>query len=588
MKPTYAAFSLNLSLYLTLLFTTSALAQSEPKITSLNLVRADTGAKLLTLAPRGAIINLANLPTRQLSVQAITSPGPSAIKMVAFTLNNAALPPDYSSPYALLGSSGKRYKPWTPRPGVYTLTVVPYCRKTRRAGAPTTLELTVTDSRSVPTPSPVPLPTGTPVPTATPVATPLAVFPGATGFGTTTVAGSGRNLTPPSTKVFRITSLADSGAGTLRACIYAAGPRTCIFETSGRIPLASELRVTNPYLTVAGQTAPSPGIMLTGASFRIAAHDVLLQHLQIRVGDDPRGPSATQRDGIAVIAPKEPVYNVVLDHLSVSWAVDENLSTGYPNLNDVTISNSIISEGLYNSIHPDGPHSKGFLIGEQSKRISMHHNLFAHNQDRNPRLNPGATAEVISNFIYNWGGTSGWNVANLADTAKTNNPVFLNFIGNYYKRGPSGPAVASIYASPIAPTSRIYVLSNIGPTRSSDLGNEWLITSLHEQYRSLNPVFPLSGVLPHSAAQTPDYVLRHAGSRPRDPNPVDLRIKSEVASGSGGLKDCISGCENSVGGFPVVAKNLRPLTLPANPNALHSTGYTKLERWLHEFSSAIE
>ena len=420
---------------------------------------------------------------------------------------------------------------------------------------------------------------------------PLPVFPGAEGFGTATPAGSGRHLFPPSTTIFKVTSLADSGTGTLRACVLLKTPRTCIFEVSGRIALNSELLATAPYLTIAGQTAPSPGIMLTGAGLRIATHDVLVQHIQIRVGDAKTGPKPETRDGLTVAGKGSSIAkNVVLDHLSVSWAVDENFSVWYETSSDVTLSNSIVAEALYKSIHPKGPHSMGVLVGDGVKRVSLHNNLIANNYDRNPRLKPGAELEFINNVVYGWGGKSSWNQTNLSDTEKTGRAAKLAFVGNYFKPGPWSPVGASVYAKPASAGSKVYVLSNIGPTRTTDSGSEWKITSLNEaQLRSATPPFVLTGITPTAPQQTIENVLSRAGARPLESNSVDRRIVSEVTTKTGKIKDCVSGCSRSAGGYPLLQSNVRTLITPSAPMSdTNNNGYTDLEDWLHEFSTLVE
>jgi hypothetical protein len=113
-----------------------------------------------------------------------------------------------------------------------------------------------------------------------PQTSPLPVFPGAIGFGSTTVAGRGG-------QVLKVINLNPSGPGSLHAAVSASGPRVVVFEVSGTIRITSDMVIQNPYITIAGQTAPSPGILIRGAALTIATHDVLVQHIRVRAGDDP-------------------------------------------------------------------------------------------------------------------------------------------------------------------------------------------------------------------------------------------------------------------------------------------------------------
>src|SRR5688572_23514574 len=190
----------------------------------------------------------------------------------------------------------------------------------------------------------------------------VPVIPGAAGYGMSTPAGRGG-------AVYRVTNLKTDGAGSLKACIDATGPRTCIFEISGTITLTSEVTIRNGKLTIAGQTAPSPGIMIRGAGFKIHTSDVLMQHLRFRVGDDPNGPDPGNRDALKIEGTADvPVTNVVIDHCSFSWSIDEIASTWGPHDN-ITFSNNIFAEPLHDSIHPtdDGTalekHGYGVLLG---------------------------------------------------------------------------------------------------------------------------------------------------------------------------------------------------------------------------------
>lgn len=312
-------------------------------------------------------------------------------------------------------------------------------------------------------------------------ATPLPIFPGAQGFGTTTVAGSGRNLDVPCTSIIRVTNLNAEGSGSLRACAEARGPRVCIFETGGVITLPGDgpIRIKHPNLTIAGQTAPYPGIILRGAGIRIEASDVLLQHVSIRVGDDPTlgccaynscssevkawcSSEKAQPDGLSIDSVSGPLRHVVIDHVSVSWALDEGLSVvpSGGDITDVTVSNVILASALDDSIHPkvtahlrakqsklDG-HSMGVLVSgaRTVSNLSFHHSLLAHNAERNIRVGSTASIEFINNIIYGWGRGAG--VAKLFEcTNSETNPAVhtLDIIGNRYEPGPDSYCPETTY-----------------------------------------------------------------------------------------------------------------------------------------------
>ena len=206
------------------------------------------------------------------------------------------------------------------------------------------------------------------------------VFPGARGFGVHTPAGRGG-------KVIRVTNLNSEGSGSFRAALEQEGARIVVFEVGGVINLAkNDLLVIEPFLTVAGQTAPSPGITLIRGGLGIESHDVLIQHLRVRPGDagEPKK-SGWEPDGITATGAS--AYNIVIDHCSISWAVDENLSASGPRLeghaatsHNITFSHCIIAEGLNDSSHAKGPHSKGSLIHEHCTNIAVIGNLYAHNK----------------------------------------------------------------------------------------------------------------------------------------------------------------------------------------------------------------
>ncbi|WP_051361261.1 polysaccharide lyase family 1 protein, partial [Desulfuromonas sp. TF] len=351
----------------------------------------------------------------------------------------------------------------------------------------------------------------------------LPVFPGAQGFGTETKAGR-------SGKVLKVTNLNDSGSGSLRAAIEASGPRIIVFEVSGTIKLASDLKVKDPYVTIAGQTAPSPGVTLRGAALAVHTHDVLAQHLRIRVGDDSSGPSPGSRDGIRITGSLGDVYRVVFDHLSVSWAVDETGSSPYEP-HEITISNSILGEALNNSIHPQGNHSKGFLVREGTQNISMVGNLIAHNHDRNPRVTGDTKMVALNNVFYN-GGKPYWFDVELG---RASGPHLLSVVGNAFIEGPDTPH----YAWPILVDgncksgTKVYQSDNVA-------GGGILKSQTSFDPKASSPPVWHKSLAPRAGSTVENWVLANAGARPADRDSVDKRLANEVKSRSGAIIDSTS------------------------------------------------
>src|SRR5690349_3821034 len=230
----------------------------------------------------------------------------------------------------------------------------------------------------------------------------LPVIPGGAGFGMETAAGRFGT-------VYKVSNLNTSGTGSLKACIDAPGPRVCVFEVSGTIKLSADLAIRNDYLTIAGQTAPSPGIMLRGAALKVTASNILIQHIRIRVGDDATGPSFDNRDALKIEGTDaKPIRNVVIDHCTLSWAMDETLSVWGPHDN-ITLTNNFFTEALNDSKHPDYdgvgtiPHGYGVIVGTSpGNSITMTGNLFAHTVERNP-LSRASELVFVNNLVYDRG-----------------------------------------------------------------------------------------------------------------------------------------------------------------------------------------
>jgi hypothetical protein len=395
----------------------------------------------------------------------------------------------------------------------------------------------------------------------------LPVFPGAQGFGTETPAGRGG-------KIIKVTNLNDSGTGSLRAAIEASGPRIVVFEVGGAIKASKDLRITNPFITIAGQTAPSPGIHIQGAGLSVRTNNVLVQHLTLRPGDDLNGPNPDDRDAFQILGkPQFDTYNVVLDHISASWAIDETGSTWYP-VNDVTISNSILSEGLDKSLHTKGPHSKGMLIGGQGKRISMIGNLLAHNVERMPMIQGNCSVVFNNNVLYNVG------ISSYASIGQAAGPTLVSMVGNVFINGPNTPSNARAlwFRADLVTGSRAYYPDN-------RFSGTLVLNSASFNPTVTNPPIWHESFSPLASSTTEAWVLANTGSRPADRDAVDRRIVSEVKERKGRIIDTIA----QVGGFPKFPSTYRAFNIPANPHADdNGNGYTNIEEILFQMAAQVE
>ncbi|MEZ4598287.1 MAG: hypothetical protein R2940_00665 [Syntrophotaleaceae bacterium] len=400
----------------------------------------------------------------------------------------------------------------------------------------------------------------------------VKIFPGAEGYGTESQGGRGG-------RIIRVTNLDDSGEGSLRAALEASGPRIVVFEVGGAIHLTSMLKIKDPFVTVAGQTAPGQGIMIRDAGISITTHDVLLQHLAIRPGDEGPGPWDTL-DGVQILKPS---YNVVIDHCSISWAIDENADT-WTDVHDVTFSNSIISEGLRESLHSDGKHSKGYLAGRRNKNIAFIGNLQAHNDTRNPMVYGKTNIMIVNNVFYNAGAYS---FTSIGDGWKDGPPQAV-VVGNIFKAGPGTTAGSAIKIESNAPKgTQVYEASNYF-TGGEIRGGE-------SAYYVSSPPMPMDGITAKTdEGEILHRVLTQAGSRPARRDAVDNRIANpqtgEVVTGQGSFVDSVNGSGTPApGGWPDYPLEYANFDEGANPNGDdNGDGYTNIEEKLHQMAKALE
>jgi hypothetical protein len=315
----------------------------------------------------------------------------------------------------------------------------------------------------------------------------------------------------------------------------------CVFETSGRIRLASDIFVDKPDLIVVGQTAPSPGILITNAGFNVISSNVRIEHLAIRSGDESFGMTPKVRRSVSIRG--SGASNVRLSNLSMSWGVDSNVLLN-GSVKDVTIKDSIIAEALYKSIHPEGARGNGVLVGEKARNVIFHGNLLAANYDRNIRWKYNTRGEMINNLIFGWGGSSSWNTTNISDLEKRDIGIYLDVIGNVYVPGSEGMSSAyAVYSQRTPKGTRVFLSNNIASR----------LTNVASQFRSATRL--LSGPEPIPASDTAAAVYEYAGSRPWDRNADDARIIAGVQART--LK-----IRNRVGTWPTYAVNQRTVELP--------------------------
>jgi pectate lyase len=356
-------------------------------------------------------------------------------------------------------------------------------------------------------------------------------FPGAAGFGAFAQGGRGGD-------VYHVTNLEDSGAGSLREAIDSAvGPRTIVFDVSGTIELNSRLNIDNPYLTIAGQTAPGDGITLKNHGLAILdTHDIILRYLRLRPGDS----AGAENDSLAIYGS----HDVMVDHVSASWAVDENVDT-YQSTN-VTVQWSIISEGLHDSAHHKGPHSSGSL--HSGGAISMHHNLFIHNQWRNPLVRQ--QADVVNNVIYDWGShatITGWSSWSPDPEGVTE----VNLQNNYYVAGPSTDDSAVAYLA--QPVSRLWQSGNMVDADRDGLLSRVPLTQFSGRPEMVESRFDYPVVPTDDPLTAYHRVLADAGaSLARDA--VDQRLIQAVIQQTGRIINS----QDDVGGWPLLHSNPTP------------------------------
>ncbi|MGD9701051.1 MAG: hypothetical protein AB7Q42_03760 [Acidimicrobiia bacterium] len=427
-------------------------------------------------------------------------------------------------------------------------------------------------------------------PTVPPTVAPTVAqraFPSAQGWGTETPGGRGG-------QVCQVTNLDDSGPGSFRDCVTRTGPRIVVFRVSGTITTLTRIDIKSPNLTVLGQTAPGGGITLRGAAalrkdiLRVQANDVVIRYLRFRHGTPTE--TSESADNLLVGKSSGPVRRVVIDHSSFSWAVDGNLETYYE-AREITFSWNLITEPLGNSKHPDGEHAKNMhLSGDGAGRFTIHHNLLANGNDRNPQPTGLDDYDMRNNVIYNWGKKATY-------VSSSKGTPTGNIVGNYWKRGPNTTwdyEVAHYDGDTCTDCHRTFVQGNIGPNRPTTDLAEANIVRPEDRAELVTTPFTVPQVTTTSAAQAYIDVLAKAGASFPFRDPVDERAVTQTLNNTGAFIDN----ESQVGGYPTLPAGTPPVDtdgdgMPDSFESAHGTdpavadatgdrdgdGYSNIEDW---------
>jgi hypothetical protein len=363
--------------------------------------------------------------------------------------------------------------------------------------------------------------------------TPVPAFAGAEGFGSATPGGRfGQTLF--------VDNLDDDGPGSLRHACATKGARFVLFRISGIIDLSKPITITEPFITVAGQSAPGDGICLRRYGIIVESHDVVLRYLRFRPGDV----AGTAVDGLSIGGES---HHVIVDHCSASWAVDECLSASGA-IRDVTIQWCVIAEALNQSVHYKGAHGYGSLVRAVGG-VSLHHNLWAHNDARNPRLGdfynrrPFPLFDVRNNVIYNYGGLC---------SGLTGDTLQVNYIANYIKPGKNSKTERPPIVLTDASQVQYHIHNNhVENHKAWNRTPAAMITMTGTTGKNLVTLMdqPFATPVVHTFTATAAFqqVLRKAGAVLPKRDSVDERVTRHARTGRGAIIDS----QKEVGGWPV-------------------------------------
>jgi hypothetical protein len=369
-------------------------------------------------------------------------------------------------------------------------------------------------------------------------------------------------------RIIRVTTLAKDGPGSLAEAVAAKGKRIIVFEVGGAIDLErSVLDIKEPYVTIAGQTAPSPGVTLIRGGIDVHAHDVKISHLRVLTGADHQPHlSGWEADAFSTVG----AHNVVIENNTFLWAIDENMSASGPRFagktvaewrenttHDVVFRLNLAAEGLANASHPKGEHSKGSLIHDNATRIVFDRNVWAHNVERSPLVKGGAQVLLVNNLIYNPGHRAvHYNLMDLEWAGHAPVTGEITAVGNVLRGGnDTDPGLPFLMLGGVGDLA-YYGKDNRAVDRHGNplpMFGRYGETSARLIEKAA-PLADLSGydVLPSGEVET--TLLATAGARPWDRGAEEIRVLFFVAEGRGDILDS----EDEVGGYPKLEATRAP------------------------------
>ena len=414
--------------------------------------------------------------------------------------------------------------------------------------------------------------------------TQLPAFPGAEGFGAFAVGGRVGQVMLVTTLNDYVPRREAPIPGSLRAACEAKGPRIVVFRVAGTITLKTTLNIDEPFLTLAGQSAPGGGICLKDFGVQIRAPEVVIRYLRFRPGDR----SGKELDALSVSAWNKPdagpVRNIIIDHCSASWGTDEVLSVSGAEITDVTVQWCIISESLNKSVHKKGAHGYGSLL-RCNGNVTFHHNLYAHHASRSPRPGTYGEGSILldfrNNVIYD---TMGYSAAD---------PVKMNYVGNFIKRPRGGKCAFKVGGK----ATKIHADRNTIADADGKIRPDWEIIAKAEPHHLVREPFPVATVRTDDAETAYERVLESGGAILPTRDPVDARVVRQVIENAGQLIDS----QTQVAGWPELGSSTAPSDRdrdgmpdawetehhldPRNPNDSGTDrdgdGYSNIEEWLN-------